>query len=171
MSTKTEDKADTKTKADKNVIAGPAIAEKTVVDQAKEARGEDKPKKVAEVADTSAADANYTDEQKSKDAAVKAKVAHLKVLGIDPEVPDTGMHKVEEGTGGKLYSGVVTVTSVSGEYDNSKISTRIDIGSQPRGEGWLKYAFKVHFPSANTDAVFTVDETNKDDPLLRTKFD
>lgn len=176
------DKAATTTTADDgttlNVVAGPAEVTQTVVEQAKEARDEADPAKddggKVDGAVTAAAKAATTPEMELKDAAKKARLEVLKGLGIGRNQHGSSGDetRVGESVGKeKLYSGNVTVTGVSGEYDNSKISTRINIGSQPRGLGWLKYAFKQHFPSADTEASFEVDEKNETDPLLRTKFD
>jgi hypothetical protein len=163
----------TPTQSKQKVIEGPAVAEKTVQEQAKEARGEED-KKEDDGGDAGLKPSTFPneDEIKHKDEAKEARVEHLKSLGIDAENPQgNGMHKVEPDAHDEpMYSGVVTVTSVSGEYDNAKISTRIGIGPVPRGLAWLKYAFKQHFPSANVEAMFEVDPENKEDPLYRTRF-
>jgi hypothetical protein len=175
---KKDDKPETTTAfADNNanaeVITGEIVPAQSITEQAKEARGEEEAKKDdGGAVDTSAADANYTDEEKAKDAAKDAKVKHLESLGLDPEAasqPGTGGFKVEDADPDEpMYVGVVTVEGVDGQY-YKKISTRIDVGPTPKGHDWLEYAFKVHFPSADISKGITVDPENKTDPLLRTQ--
>lgn len=157
----------------KSVVAGPAVAEKTVIEQAKEARG-DEEKKADDGGSASLKPSTFpnADELKHRDEAKEARMEHLKSLGItDPENPtgDAGAHKVlPPEKGEKFYTGVVTVTGVDGQYGNP-ISTRIDCGPFPKGEHWLKNkAFKEHFPSADLSKPITIDADNKSDPMLRT---
>lgn len=160
-----------------NVIAGEVNPEQTIIEQAKAARGEDDKDKAPakEKVDTSAAEANYTDEQKSKDAAVKAKHDHLETLGLDPDVASQpgghGMFKVEDAdTKEKMYTGVVTVTGVDGRY-HKKLSTRINCGSVPIGAKAVEHIFKDYAPSLDLSAGIEIDPKNEADPLLRTQFE
>lgn len=160
--------------ANANVVAGPRVAENTVVDQAREARG-DEEKKEDKGGDASLKPSTFpnSDELAHRDEAKEARVEHLRSLGInDPENPqgDTGVHKVlPPEKGEKMYTGIVTVRGTDGQYGNP-ISTRIDCGPFPKGEHWLKNkAFKEHFPSADLTKPITIDPENKSDPLLRTQ--
>ena len=144
--------------------------------QAREARGEDEDatKDDGGAADTTAAELVYTDEKKARDAEVEARREYLEKVTGDPEASvrpggASGDFKVENADAGEpMYTGVVTVEGVDGQY-HKKISTRIDVGLFPKGHGWLTYAFKQHFPSADISKGITVDAANESDPLLRTQ--
>ena len=149
---------------------------KDAVEQAREARGETDDARTDDggAKDTKAAQINYTDEKKARDAAVEARRKHMEKVAGDPEAAahggGTGDVRVENADKNEpMYTGVVTVHGVDAQY-GKKISTRIDVGPAPKGLGWLRdHAFKHHFPSADVSKGITVDEKNVSDPLLRTQ--
>lgn len=169
MSKKSDKKSESAAADPKNVVAGPKVVEETVTAQAREARG-DKDKAKDNGGDASLRPKTFANEEalKHRDETKEARVKHLKSIGIDPEaVAGDSIYRVEEAeTKDKMFSGVVTMTGYSGEYQQ-KVSQRIDIGPTPRGWDWCaNWCFKHHCGFNCT--LVEIDEKNEADPLLRT---
>lgn len=165
-----------KTKAPKgsDVIKGDDHG-KDVIEQTKEARGEDGDKGIDPgKAGSAASKPPYTDEMKARDAQIKEREQYLEDNGIDPDQdrnnPGGGLKKVEMAdTKARLYQGMVTVTGVHGDT-HEKISARIDL-PVATGEYGVKRAFFAHHPAASREEEITIDAENVTDPNLRSRYE
>ena len=160
-----------KANKDSKVVEGGNAAKVDIVEQTNEARGIDSDAKGGDDSGkvVEAAKPIYTPEMKVRDAQIKARQEHLAAHGATDNVAQSGLKKVEQVNKGKQYKGLLTVTSVHGQT-HEKISANIDVPTAS-GEDYVKYAFLQHHPMAMVDDTFTIDETNTDDPNLRSRYE
>jgi len=178
MAIKEKDESTKKTD-EKNIVEGKDTG-KTILQQTKEARGEEgeegdkKNKAMRDYSDGADKEAERIleeayPERKAIDLRVEARRKFNEKFGIDPK--GDRIIKVEVSDkmkGDKLYKGRLTLHSVHGEtHEKLSFPCHEDVA---RGEDYLWYVMKNAHPHAVREH-FEIDAENKSDPNLRSRYE